>query len=253
MTISNIFKMEMYRNFRDRAYLIVIAVLTGLFAIAAAIGISLIFQSQNGGSYNTPNLSLVFIEIPFVFALFIALAAFSVIYPWHLLSTDYNNKVLSLVVASGVKRSNYYFVKLLATIVSSLLAYLAIGLIPVVLLLGFFHVQFFDAMQQIVRGLTSGQGWMFIFSSLISSVATMVILYFVVVLTRGKFWGVFVFLGIRLGLGVIISTINLSISSVSGSTTGTLMGSSVSGIIFSLIEIVTFGIIGFVTLKRQDL
>ncbi|AYG01219.1 ABC transporter permease [Lactococcus allomyrinae] len=249
MTVSNIFKMEMYRNFRDRAYLIVISILTVSFAIAASLGIAMIFQAKSGHE----TAPLIFLEGPLVFALFIAFAAFSIIYPWHLMSTDYNNKVLSLVVASGVKRSRYYFVKLLATIVTNLLAYFVIGVIPVVLLLGFFHQEFIDFVQTMIHGFTANQGWLLLLNLLVSSIATMVILYFVVILTRGKFWGVFVFLGIRLGLGVVVSSIGLSIASVSGSLTSGLLGNHWLDFAVSLIEIIIFGFAGLLMLKKQDL
>lgn len=257
MTISNIFKMEMYRNFRDRAYLIIIGVLTGLFAIATGIGISLIQVQGSLQNSGNPLNMLFFFEGLFVFALFLAFVVFAMIYPWHLLSTDYNNRVLSLVVASGVKREKYYFVKLLATLVSNFMAYFVIGFIPVLLFLGFFHKEFIRSVQSIIKGLTLSQSWLTLGNALLSSIAMIILLYFVVILTRGKFWGIFVFLGIRLGLGMISSMILFSLATVTAQSeaglSSLLMGTNLLSFILVCLEIIIFGLIGFLTLERQNL
>ena len=254
MTISNIFKMEFFRNFRDKAYLLVIGILTVLFAVATVVGIVLM---KVGAAEQGPSMAILLgFEILFALSLFLALALFSVIYPWHLLSTDYNNRVLSLVVASGVARKNYYFVKVIATILTNLLAYVVIGLIPVVLLLGFFQREFVDTMQEVVRGFSGTQAFLGLLGLIFSTIATMVMLYFVVILTRGKFWGIFVFLGIRLMLGVVIGTILPSMFttvflSMARSTTG--VGNNTVSLVVSLVEILVFGFLGYLLLKRQDL
>lgn len=250
MTKSNIFKMELYRNFRDKAYLIVIGSLTALFAIASGIGVYLLNTQRD---VSTPS-SLVFFEIPFVLALFFGFLAFSIIYPWHLLSTDYNNKVLSLVIASGVKRSNFYFIKILATILSNIIAYLVIGVIPVILLLGFFSSEFINFIQSIITSFTSSDAWLFLFNAVLSGIASIVLLYFVVIITRGKFWGVFVYLGISFAVGIITSTFSLSISAASGGMTSGIMGQqSWIGLTLSVVEIIAFGLAGYFNLIRQDL
>ena len=254
MTISNIFKMEFYRNFRDKAYLLVIGILTGLFAVATVVGIVLMKLSAT--TQGPANMILTSFEFLFVLALSLSLAAFSVIYPWHLLSTDYNNRVLSLVVASGVARKNYYFVKVIATILTNLIAYVAIGLIPVVLLLCFFQHDFVATVQDVVRGFSGTQAFLGLLSLILSTIATMVMLYFVVILTRGKFWGIFVFLGIRLVLGVVLGTFmpsSMTMAFLAVVRTSAAMGNNTVSLVVSLVEILVFGFFGFLLLKRQDL
>ncbi|WP_054639178.1 hypothetical protein [Lactococcus fujiensis] len=213
MTKTNIFKMELYRNLNDRAYIIVISVLTGLFTLATALGVPLLKGA--GGHEIQP---LLYFEIPFLVALFIAFWAFAIIYPWHLLSTDYNNKVLSLVIASGVKRSNYYFIKIIATILTNMMAYFVIGILPVVILAGFFNAEFVSFVQTFIKGFTMAEGWIILLSLIFSSISSIVIFYFVVIFTKGKFWGIFVYFGISLGLGVVVSTINYSMAFVGTQT-----------------------------------
>lgn len=246
MTKSSIFKMEMYRNFRDKAYLIVIAILTGLFALAAGIGVYLFSQDQTLSTSNT----LMIFEATLVIGLFLCTLAFAIVYPWHLLSTDYNNKVLSLVIASGVKRTDYYFVKIFATILTNLMAYLVIGFIPVVLLLGFFNKDFILAVQNIASSFTSSEAWLMLFDTIFSAIAMIVVLYFVVIITRGKFWGIFVYLGINFGISIFSNMITVSLAIFANSSS---MPTFWVSTFFSVAEIVAFGLAGYLMIKKQDL
>lgn len=246
MTKSSIFKMEMYRNFRDKAYLIVIAILTGLSAVAAGIGVYLFSQDHTLSTSNT----LMIFEATLVIGLFLCALAFVVVYPWHLLSTDYNNKVLSLVIASGVKRTDYYFVKIFATILTNLMAYLVIGFIPIVLLLGFFNKGFILAVQNIASSFTSSEAWLMLFDTIFSAIAMIVVLYFVVIITRGKFWGIFVYLGINFGIRIFTNMIALSLAIFASSSS---MPTFLVSTFFLVAEIVAFGPAGYLMLKKQDL
>lgn len=249
MTVSNIFKMEMFRNFRDKAYLIVIASIAGVGILTTVLGLIV-------GEYGGHSVALSSLLIFLIFSLVIGIPIFSVIYPWHLLSTDYNNKTLALVVASGVKRSNYYFVKMLATIVSSLLAYLVIGIFPVIILMGIYHDPFQEVLWEISKSLTSGFVWAYLFNMILSGIATIVVLYFVTIITRGKFWGIFVYFGIEMAVGIAISMIMtpiIVISAGSGSESSGLNGVLMMGYTSAIIQIVAFGLAGFFKIKKQDL
>jgi ABC-type multidrug transport system permease subunit len=74
----------------------------------------------------------------------IGIAVFVYLYPFHLLRVDYKNKVMSLMFASGVSRTHYYFVKIGATILTCLAAAMIILFVPLVTLLVFRQNLFVD-------------------------------------------------------------------------------------------------------------
>ena len=110
MNAKNIFKMEFYRNFRDKSWLIVIGVMAILALIDSILIINLIGQTVSGYSHNSAGTAvLAALTIFFTLALGLGIWAFQIIYQFHLLSVDYSNKALGLMIASGVNRMTYYF------------------------------------------------------------------------------------------------------------------------------------------------
>ena len=103
MNAKNIFKMEFYRNFRDKSWLIVIGVMAILALIDSILIINLIGQTVSGYSHNSARTAvLAALTIFFTLALGLGIWAFQIIYQFHLLSVDYSNKALGLMIASGV-------------------------------------------------------------------------------------------------------------------------------------------------------
>ena len=142
MNSKNIFKMEFYRNFRDKTWLIIIGVMTILSLIDSVLIISLINQTVSSSSEPGRGPSvLIALTVFFTLALVVGIWAFQIIYPFHLLSVDYSNKALSLMIASGVNRMTYYFIKLVATLLSTLLAFFTMFIIPFILILGVYSHQ----------------------------------------------------------------------------------------------------------------
>ena len=85
------------------------------------------------------------------------------------------------------------------------------------------------------------------------SLASIVVLFFVVIMTRGKFWGVFVYLGIAMGVGIVLTIFTSSINVVSIDSQNMMSNNSLIGIIFSVVEIVAFGLLGLSLIRKQDL
>ncbi|MDM5146529.1 hypothetical protein ICE98_03678 [Lactococcus lactis] len=72
-------------------------------------------------------------------------------------------------------------------------------------------------------------------------------------MTRGKFWGVFVYLGIAMGVGIVLTIFTSSINVVSIDSQNMMSNNSLIGIIFSVVEIVAFGLLGLSLIRKQDL
>ena len=94
---------------------------------------------------------------------------------------------------------------------------------------------------------------MVLLNSFAGALASIVILFFVVIMTRGKFWGVFVYLGIAMGVGIVLTIFTSSINVVSIDSQNMMSNNSLIGIIFSVVEIVAFGLLGLSLIRKQDL
>ncbi|GBG97501.1 hypothetical protein [Lactococcus termiticola] len=252
MNISNIFKMEFYRNFRDRAYLMVTGILALLSLLVCGIWVYLIQTYQN----HDDSAKYIFgIALFLTVTIMAAIWVFTVIYPYHLLSVDYNNKVLALVAASGVKRRSYYLVKVLATILTSLLAYLVIMILPMILFYAFYFDRFLkvaNATLPLITGQAlSGQSVGFWLTSVVvTAVTNIVVLYFAVILLRGRFLAIFLAFAFNMGIGLFSSIVRASLSGV---TAGQADAAAVVTIVVSVLALLLFGFLGLNKLSKQDL
>jgi len=123
--------MELYKNYHDKPYKIVVAILAAMAALSSIILLIGYLSSDLSDMFiGTGGSMLVLLLV----STWIGVCVFSILYPFHLLNTDYKNKVMSLIFASGVSREHFYLVKVGATILSTLIALAAIFLIPFILL-----------------------------------------------------------------------------------------------------------------------
>jgi hypothetical protein len=240
MELKNIFKMEMFKNRNDKPYLLIIAILTVMAAVASIVGVSMIEASAEIST------SVVLGIVLAVFTV-LGLGVFSLLYPFHLLNTDYKNKVISLIFASGVSREKYYFVKISATILTCLIATLVILFVPIVTFLLVYQEVFVHVMQQFFKEFTISDILPFVLMTLFSWLAYYVMLTTSVIITKGKVAGIFLFFGFLFGVSIIQSIFNFP-----------LLASEVNlyfnlDIIFSIVKIVAFVLIGLVVLKKQNL
>ena len=245
MNAKNIFKMEFYRNFRDKSWLIVIGVMAVLALIDSILIINLIGKTVSGYGQNSAGAAVLAALTIFVtLALGLGIWAFQIIYPFHLLSVDYSNKALGLMIASGVNRMTYYFIKLISTILSTLLALFTILIIPFFLILGVYARQLSEFLSMVSRSLSLSSVWMVLLNSFAGALASIVILFFVVIMTRGKFWGIF---------GIVVTIFTSSTNVVLTHGQNMMSNTSLIGIIFSIVEIVAFGLLGLSLIRKQDL
>lgn len=103
------------------------------------------------------------------------------------------------------------------------------------------------------RSLSLSSVWMVLLNSFAGALASIVVLFFVVIMTRGKFWGIFIYLGIAMGIGIILTILTSSINIVSADSQNMMSNTSLIGIIFSVVEIIAFGLLGLSLIRKQDL
>ena len=243
MELKNIFKMEMFKNRNDKHYLLIIAILTAMAAVASIVGVLMIENPLN-----VPTLQAI--EIILAVFTILGLGVFSLLYPFHLLNVDYKNKVISLIFASGVSREKYYFVKISATILTCLMATLVILFIPIVTFLLVYPEVFVDMMQQIFKQFTISDILPFVLMALFSWLAYYVMLTTSVIITKGKVAGIFLFFGFSFAVSTIQSMFSIPFlfSMENGMNFYFNMAT-----VFSIIKIVAFVLIGLSVLRKQNL
>jgi hypothetical protein len=251
MELKNIFKMEMLKNWNNRPYLIVIAILAIMAATATFLGIAMIegVVNSTGG--------LLFLLIPLIIFFALGFAVFFLLYPFNLLNVDYRNRVMSLIFASGVSREKYYFVKISATILTCLVAFFVILVIPVVAFLVVYPEEFVIPFQFIVEGFGTKNILPFALSQFFGMLAGIVILTTSVIITKGKVAGIFLYFGFSFAISILISMIQFPILFANMHATVFDIDSYMSmlywGIVFSIVQIVGFVLLGLYVLRKQDL
>lgn len=255
MNAKNIFKMEMYKNIQDKTYMIVLIVFVTLSLLLNFSWLGVILTQL---TFSKSPILLSLLTLATVLSV-TALVVFSVLYPFHLLNIDYKNKVMSLMIASGVSRVKYYFVKISSTILSQLLTLFLILFVPFVTFFIFNQEYIFYAFKGINYSLNPSDILLAFLTHILGIIAVMVTMALAVILTRGRSSGLFVFLGFNLG-SRMIRNILIGIFYALLSSAGkydfsiSLMGGNILfNLIFNVLEILIFGSIGISYLRKQDL
>ena len=233
MKLVHIFKMEMYKNFRDKAYLIMIGIFTISMTILSLFVFSEDFFFNLMRVQHIPFLTAFLILL--MISTFLGLLAFALLYPFHLLNLDYKNKVMSLMFASGVSRTKYYFVKIGATILTCYMV-AAVILLPLML-----STESAVIMEHMLRNILAIVQWV-------------VVMMVAIILTKGSVAGIFLFLGMNLGIGIVELIIGFTLFPAQSLTSfGPITTSGMPVNLMTIIIIVLFGFLGIYLLRRQDL
>jgi len=248
MKLQDIFKMELYKNRNDNTYVLIIGILMAMTALSTFLGIGMIEGTFDS---NQTNFMTIFILL-MVFSV-IGLWAFSLLYPFHLLNVDYNNKVMGLIFASGVSREKYYFVKVGATLLSCIIATFLILFIPAVTFLTVYTEEFVSAMQNIFGAFSLGDIFPFLLMVVFTIFAYYVTLTTAVITTKGKIVGILLFFGFSFATSIVESLVGIPDLSSSNPARGSLANVYYLKTVFALVQIVAFGFLGLQILKKQDL
>jgi len=239
MSLWNVFRMEMFKNLHDRTNIFMIIVLMcvniigGLVVSDLAVNSTWMWATSMSAFQETVLLILVFSVI--------ASAAFMFIYPYQLARMDYKNNVMSLMIASGVSRVQYYFVKIGSTLIFSFVSFLLVVFIPLLIAtrglaltgLTFLHIEF-----DLSLGLFLIT-WLSMFFMLMTSI----------IIVKGKWVAIFVYFG----LSIATSTVFNILQGILGIDWWDTVAMNTFSIFQYLLTIVVFAVIGILVLRKQDL
>jgi hypothetical protein len=245
MKLKDIFKMELYKNYNNKAYLLVIAILTVMAAASTFLGVAMI---EDNIVCNDEILGILICLIVFTV---LGLGVFSLLYPFHLLNVDYKNKVISLIFASGVSREKYYFVKISATILCCMAAMFIILLIPTITFLHFYSEFFVMIMQEIIVSFSLADIFPFVLMVIFSTLAFYVTLTTAVIITKGKIAGIFLYFGFSFAISTVQSIFGIPLLMSLGNHSINFYFNIATA--FSIVQIIAFVLIGLAVLRKQDL
>ena len=220
MSLWNVFKMELYKNIHDRVSLLLMAAIMSM-SIISIIGD---------------------LEWLLVFAIF-GTFVFLFVYPYRMARMDYRNKVMSLLIASGVSRIQYYFVKIGATMLFSFISVILLVVIPVLFVLGIHEFRFvtglflFYLRPDIAVIGTIFSVWISTFSVLMTAV----------IISKGRGFSIFVFMGILFANSQLSIGLRRLFDISLWGTISTIM------FVEALITMTLMGLIGILVLRRQNL
>jgi ABC-type transport system involved in multi-copper enzyme maturation permease subunit len=248
MRLIDVFKMELYKNRNDKPYLLVIAILTAMTTISTFIGIGLI-----DGKIYPDNAGFTMALILLIVFSVLGLGIFSLLYPFRLLNVDYKNKVMGLILASGVSREKYYFVKISTTILTCFIATFAILFIPAVTFLAFYLDEFVIGIQAILVEFRIADVFPFMLMLIFSLLAYYVTLTTAVIITKGKIVGILLYFGFSFAVSTIQSMVGVPILSGNKFWPHGMDISFYLMTLYAIVQIIIFGLIGLKVLKKQDL
>ena len=239
MKLWNVFRMEIFKNLHDRANLFIMLMLMCLNIIGG-----IIISNQNWLFREPSGFELMIIWL-LVFSV-LCTVAFLFIYPYQMARTDYKNNVMSLMIASGVSRVQYYFVKIGATLLFSFLSVTFLVIFPLLIVLivngeivtAYEFADFYWNISDIggVLGLLI-TGWLSAFSTLMTAT----------IMTKGKSVTFFVFFGLL----IIASQLAVIVQGILG--INRWQASNMVTIVQYLITMAVMGLIGILILRKQDL
>jgi len=242
MKLWNVFKMEVFKNWHDRVSLFTLLILMCVNTIGGLV----ISHWANRPSLTGGGV----ITILFVFSVFGSFV-FAFLYPYRMARVDYRNQVMSLKIASGVSRVQYYFVKIGATLVFSLLSMVMLAIVPIFIVglthdMSFvfeiagelFRLDFIHFMRGLLIALF---WWLSVFATLMAAV----------IIARGKGSAIFIYFGLTAATSIVTSMFNI---------TGNLyififdwnrmMWMTLLQLVFVT---VVMGLIGILVIRKQDL
>ena len=245
MSAKLIFKMEFYKFFNDKKYLI-IAIVLGIINFVFIHSLLGKMSTSYYGYYSTSGYvgMSVFMSIIFLF-----------IYPFHALAIDYKNNVMALMMASGVNRTKLYFSKIGSTIITGFLLVLIVLVIPI--FLATLRYASFSDIGELLEVMMEGMNFIGMSPTLyntyliVSYLSTIVTINMAVIFMKGSSAkSVLLFFGIQIVMGMITSTILDVTSNSYWLDSNDLI---INNIIVSLIVIVGFGFASLRQLNTQNL
>ena len=252
MTATQIFKMELFKFFRDKSYIIATGVLA---VINIFITVYFIYTIDHlvTTSGTLSNEYFFGFMILFTILTIFANTIFMFLYPFHLVSMDYKNNVMSMLVSSGVNRTQLFFAKIGAMFLWMVILTIILVFIPFTLVL-FKFTQVVD-IQAFIQGFNQGMNlagysfFGFILTMFISYINSLVLIATATIMTKGNNLTFFLFIGLGMVQSAISSLLSFIPIMLDFSTTGLLIMSNLITVVLTLL----FILISLRFMKTQNL
>jgi len=241
MNARLIFKMELFKYLRDKFYLIAALVLLILNILTTVLFVN--FEHLSSGLLGTAILLGIIL-------LFSNMIFLGIIYPFHLLAIDYKNRVLALMVASGVNRSKLFFSKIGATILATVVMSIILTIVPIGTI--FFEVGAnggWDELFQNIGVIMAPEMVPLSIYSVLGYIAGLVMLMTAVILLKGKTLSILLYFGFSFIVSMVVAGPLMSSSTFdSGATASSWINVGIEAVV-----ILVFGFIALQSLRHQNL
>lgn len=250
MTAKLIFKMELFKYMRDKRYLIATGVLaivnicTTIYLVHLIDKINYVSESESS-----------FIGLFFIFFTLTMFAnfAFMFLYPFHLMSLDYKNDVMAMLVASGVNRTRLFFSKIGATLLWSLCVTALLVFIPgfIVLLKISQTTGMVEFIKQILElmNINSLSILGVSITFLNSYLNTLILISAATILMKGRNLTILVYFGFNIAQSMILGSIAFIPASMNFSNTGMSIFNNLTMLLVSCVMI----LVSLRIMKKQNL
>lgn len=221
MNAKLIFKMELFKYMRDRKYLIATAVLA---IINICTTVYLVYLIDHAQTLSETESTFFGIFVLFFSLSILANFAFMFLYPFHLMSMDYKNDVMAMLVASGVNRNRLFFSKIGATLLWSFCVTFVLVFIPGFIVLfkatqATGMVQMFNDLLQLVNvNQLSILGMSLSFIN--TYINTLILISAATIVMKGRNLTILVYFGFSMLQSLVVNLLNLIPVSMNFSQTG---------------------------------
>jgi len=214
MTGKMIFKMEMFKFWKDKAYLFSALAIGILNTIVTLIALAVVSNMANGDMYYSETAeALIGVLFLVGFLLILGSGLFMFIYPFRAVSADYKNNVMALMVASGVNRTKLYFAKIGAIILAALILAMVISLVPIILIT--VRISTEVGLAQVVDAIA--EVWQFfdmsavqiLVNSILSYLQALILIIFVCIWLKGSNLSFLLFIGLSIAISIVSGILNL--------------------------------------------
>lgn len=254
MTGLLIFKMELFKFMNDKKYLIAIGVL-GILNTLTTLFYSFLFTTTSHLAADSPLVLfsnvMIFVSVLLMFANII----FIFLFPFHVLSIDYKNNVMAMMIASGVNRSKLFLSKIAAVLVLTFGVLFIVGIGPTIIvviqeIIGGQINQFFNDLQDFLNYFKFDFDILgIIFRAVATTLNLVVMMTAATILMKGRNTAIIVSIGFNMLNSFVINmfsnfafTIDVSLENLP----------LITGFI-SIVSIAIFSFLGLLALQRQNL
>lgn len=221
MNAKLIFKMELFKYMRDKKYLIATSILA---IINICTTVYLVYLIDHAQTLSESESTFFGIFVLFFSLSILANFAFMFLYPFHLMSMDYKNDVMAMLVASGVNRNRLFFSKIGATLLWSFCVTFVLVFIPgfIVLLKATQSTGMLQMFNDLLKYVNVNHLSIFGMSlSFINSyINTLILISAATIIMKGRNLTILVHFGFSMVQSLVINFLDLIPSSMNFSQTG---------------------------------